>query len=127
MKDRLISANALKELIANHIYPVADAFNNRDYGMFWTGGIEKAIDDAPAVDAVEVVRCKDCRWQNTPMCWITYRQLLDDYDFCCGGIRREDDYEEPEINPCRGCEDYDGKGGCKSQGGCGERREDETD
>lgn len=34
-----------------------------------------------------------------------------------------DDYEEPEINPCRGCEDYDGKGGCISKGGCGERRE----
>ena len=27
--------------------------------------------------------------------------------------------EEPEINPCRGCLDYDGKGGCKSNGGCG--------
>ena len=38
-----------------------------------------------------VVRCKDCRWQNTPMCWIKYRKLLDDYDFCCGGIRREDE------------------------------------
>lgn len=38
--------------------------------------------------------------------------------------RIEDDYEEPEINPCRGCEDYDGKGGCLSCGGCGERRED---
>lgn len=37
-----------------------------------------------------VVRCKDCRWQNTPMCWITYRKLLDDYDFCCCGERRED-------------------------------------
>lgn len=42
-------------------------------------------------DYVEVVRCKDCRWQNTPMCWITYRKLLDDYDFCCGGLRREDE------------------------------------
>jgi hypothetical protein len=27
--------------------------------------------------------------------------------------------EEPEINPCRGCDDYDGRGGCKSHGGCG--------
>ena len=32
--------------------------------------------------------------------------------------------KEPEINPCRGCEDYDGKGGCLSHGGCGEGRED---
>lgn len=30
----------------------------------------------------------------------------------------EKDFIEPEINPCRGCEDYDGRGGCKSNGGC---------
>lgn len=59
---RLVDADALKELIANNVYPVQDAFNDRDYGMFWTGGIEKAIDDAPTIDAVEVVRCKNCKW-----------------------------------------------------------------
>ena len=30
--------------------------------------------------------------------------------------RREQD--EPEINPCRGCEDYEPNWGCKSNGGC---------
>lgn len=50
---RLVDADALKELIANNVYPVQDAFNDRDYGMFWTGGIEKAIDDAPTVDPVK--------------------------------------------------------------------------
>lgn len=35
-----------------------------------------------------------------------------------------EDLEEPEINPCRGCKDYDGQGGCKSNGGCGEMIED---
>lgn len=25
---------------------------------------------------------------------------------------------EPDINPCRGCDDYDGNGGCASEGGC---------
>ena len=58
---RLIDADALKQLIAEHVYPVQDAFNSRDYGMFWTVGIEKAIDEIPTVDAVAVVRCKDCR------------------------------------------------------------------
>ena len=24
-----------------------------------------------------------------------------------------------DINPCRGCEDYDARDGCKSNGGCG--------
>ena len=49
------------------------------------------LQDQSEGDWVKVVRCKDCRWQNTPMCWIAYRKLLDDYDFCCGGIRREDE------------------------------------
>lgn len=58
---RLIDAEALKELVASNVYPVADAFNSRDYGMFWTGGIEKAIDEMPSIDAVPVVRCRNCK------------------------------------------------------------------
>lgn len=44
----------------------------------------------------------------------------------CGAKMSRDEenkYEEPEINPCRRCEDYDGKGRCLSHGGCGEGRE----
>lgn len=46
---RLIDADTLKETIASNVYPVADAFNSRDYGMFWAGGIEKAIDEQPTI------------------------------------------------------------------------------
>ena len=49
------------------------------------------------------------------------------YTYCpkCGA-RMNDPLEEPEITPCRGCEDYDWNGNCKSHGGCGaERSEDE--
>lgn len=87
-------------------------------------------------DIVSVVRCKDCKYcsvdryadGNVPdyVC-IEMDCGVDAADFCSRGVRREDDYEEPDINPCRGCEDYDGKGGCLSHGGCGERKEDETD
>lgn len=59
---RLIDADALKNIIATNVYPLADYFNSRDYGMFWTGGIEKAIDEQPTIDAVEVIRCKDCKY-----------------------------------------------------------------
>lgn len=38
--------------------------------------------------------------------------------------RVETTQEESEINPCRGCEDYDGKGGCKSNGGCGAKMDE---
>ena len=46
-------------------------------------------------------------------------------NFCpnCGADMKTQ-FEEPEINPCRGCEDYDGKGGCKTKGGCADRRGD---
>lgn len=44
---RVIDADALKETIAKNVYVLSDAFNSRDYGMFWTGGIEKAIDEQP--------------------------------------------------------------------------------
>ena len=51
---RIIDADALKEKICNNVYPITDFFNSRDYGMFWTGGIEKAIDEAPTIEAEPV-------------------------------------------------------------------------
>ena len=89
--QRLIDADALKKLIANHVYPVADVFNSRDQGMFW-GGIEKAIDDAPTVDAVEVVRCKDCKKWETINCPFA-RDFVkwDGFKFCAWGEVREDE------------------------------------
>lgn len=56
---RLIDADALKEVICDNVYPVTDYFNSRDYGMFWTGGIEKAINEAPTIDAEPI---KHGRW-----------------------------------------------------------------
>lgn len=91
------------------------------------------IENAPTVDPVPVVvLCKDCKYyeeykNGDYRCWKMILDPAKPTDFCSMGERREDAYEEPEINPCRGCEDYDGKGGCMSKGGCGERREDETD
>lgn len=54
-------------------------------------------------------------------CGATYRDIGYDYHFCpsCGVKMDKGEWEEPEINPCRGCIDYDGQGGCKSNGGCG--------
>lgn len=49
---------------------------------------------APAVDAVEVVRCKDCEWWNRPGCAI---YIVDDTDkpkaedYCSFGVRRRSD------------------------------------
>lgn len=47
---RLIDADALKEKIAAEVYMVVDYFNSKDFGMFWTGGIEKIIDEQPEIE-----------------------------------------------------------------------------
>ena len=52
--------------------------------------IQKLIADAPTVDAVEVVRCKDCKWQNGTACpmfdWWT-PEGIDEF-FCRFGERK---------------------------------------
>lgn len=50
---RLVDADALTKTISEHVYPVTDYFNSRDYGMFWTGGIEKAINEQPTIIEAE--------------------------------------------------------------------------
>lgn len=65
---RLIDANALmQDLKEEHDYIMCDP----DVGnnMKWReavcfGRVRKAIENAPTVDAVKVVRCKDCKQYN---------------------------------------------------------------
>lgn len=48
---------------------------------------------APTVDAVEAVRCKDCKWRNVLRCYhkrSSMNDLVGDNDFCSWGERRED-------------------------------------
>ena len=48
-----------------------------------------AIKKAPAVDAVEVVRCRECRWIANPFCPL-YKHPTHSYDdFCSYGERKE--------------------------------------
>lgn len=81
-EKRLIDANALiKEAYAEGAYGYVDA---------------KQIADAPTVDAVEVVRCKDCiRRYDTdecPMCFLSegqYYEFTRDDGFCDRGERKD--------------------------------------
>lgn len=68
------------------------------------GGIKfipkEFIDDAPKVDAVEVVRCKDCEWCKTNYSWNgkeyrtcaiePYEPIRGADDFCSKGERKDD-------------------------------------
>ena len=48
------------------------------------------IDVQPTVDAVEVVRCKDCKYFNGNMKFCDYSCQVKENDFCSWGERRED-------------------------------------
>ena len=59
--------------------------------------LKRMIDDAPTIDAVPVVRCKDCKWAEygkdyEPYCnhWKSglYANIKDD-DFCSYGERKD--------------------------------------
>lgn len=48
----------------------------------------QAINHAPTIDAVEVVRCKDCIHYESMICGIT-DMVGDDDDYCSYGVRKE--------------------------------------
>ena len=93
-EKRLIDADVLRQTIESKIY--------------WGGvGLLEAIDDAPTVDAEEVVRCKDCKHCTVTAdgmiceCALPTKRMMDYYiygstvlakvgaeDFCSHGERR---------------------------------------
>ena len=91
-EKRLIDANALKREFST----IADR-SNLDY--IFIDVISDAIEDAPTVDAVEVVRCKDCKhyhWEQEPChgkiiryCDVLSREVWKEF-FCSYGERRTD-------------------------------------
>lgn len=112
---RLIDADALiDESLKEGAYGYVDTYQ---------------IANAPTVDAVKHghwlfyeepdgyyhSECSECgQWCDEDVF------LKDKWHFCpnCGTKMDKDEWQEPEINPCRGCNDYDSQGGCKSNGGC---------
>lgn len=52
--------------------------------------MREIIQNAPTVDAVPVVRCKDCKYYKDGLCFFTMRRhgLHDDW-YCADGERRE--------------------------------------
>ncbi|MGN0665606.1 MAG: hypothetical protein ACI4KF_03665 [Huintestinicola sp.] len=83
------------------IYEKLDAIGGCDATEPWSQGWDKAIDEAisivenaPAADAVEVVRCKDCKYYvNHDLCYCRNKKGLTDIvkpdDFCSYGERAE--------------------------------------
>ena len=84
---RLIDADALLERAVPHGWSTP----------LWVSDI--VIEDAPTVDAVEVVRCRDCEWYKTHYTWDgkerkvcgiePFEPIRQEEDYCSYGERRE--------------------------------------
>lgn len=92
---RLIDADALMDVIRQHAYLLATKQGSIGYGMFMLG-IQQAVDGQPTIDAIPIVRCRDCKHRGTNECIFHIKgepadeELLKklDNDFCSYGERR---------------------------------------
>ena len=87
---RLIDADALKTKAIK-----CETFNMYDAPVFLKTVGTKEIDRAPTIDAVPVVRCKDCKWLYSEMgnyCCRSHRGLVRicENSFCSYGERKDE-------------------------------------
>lgn len=103
---RLVDADALKairfhDLPYSQIVP-ADCDTDEKvyaYKLGWNDAIDAIVESAPTVDAVEVVRCKDCKkyipCQKLPIGTSKWCDLFDratcEMNYCGWGERRTDE------------------------------------
>lgn len=91
---------------ADYALSALGIFNDREHGNeHFLNGIETAreiIEQAPAIDAVHVIRCKDCEFWNYKDCVVDgncYCDMLERYTlenfYCAAGKRREADADTP--------------------------------
>ena len=89
---RLIDADALKDSLQKIVESNAEVIPQEHFGrvletVFY---INRLIDGQPAIDAVEVVRCRDCSNYINGVCMQTGSVVWGD-DYCSTGERRNDD------------------------------------
>ena len=94
-EKRLIDANALKQM-----FDEREADDVELYGgvhiveCFPADEAKEIVDKMPTVDAVEVIRCKNCKHRYTlssgmSFCKKIFQMRAKDDDFCSYGERRE--------------------------------------
>ena len=69
------------------------ANKDRHYDVYkkgWNDALQAAYDNAPTIDAVEVVRCRDCKWHMDKFCNNFNVIGFDNDDFCSMGERKSD-------------------------------------
>lgn len=93
--DRQAAIDALDVLCEEHRYRIPGKRETySQYNEAWQDALDRAegaIFNLPSVDAVNVVRCKDCKWFNDIGCAI---RIVDDSDkptendYCSFGVRK---------------------------------------
>ena len=90
MKQRLIDAYALARAMYHKSFEVDDGRNVWNSGLWIRYKIfEEAIRDAPTIDAVPVIRCKDCVYFSGDGFYCEYDMLVQSYDYCSKGKKKE--------------------------------------
>ena len=91
---RLFDADKRIAEIKNQYCTGCDNYDGGRCRACWVDDAICLIDDAPTVDAVEVVRCLDCKyWDVRPingLCWKLSR-VMEDTSFCSYGERQDGD------------------------------------
>ena len=85
---RLIDADAIKNGKFHGIEdwtPVEQA----SWQWGWNDAIDAIINGTPTVDAVEVVRCKDCTHYHGVSCYVNEIEMGEN-DFCSWGERKDE-------------------------------------
>ena len=90
---RLIDANALEAAITVDYYEHFTQCHDTDQ-IALIDMVRDDIGNAPTVDAVPVVRCKDCKYWTMGYCnhfaYYDYEPMTNEDDFCSYGERRTD-------------------------------------
>lgn len=84
---RLIDADELKDRLKEYCI---DGDTNAEY-WYSIMGIDDCINNAPTIDAVEIVRCKDCYYFTSgKYCGLNTGEATNEDDYCSYGARREE-------------------------------------
>ena len=123
-KDRPVNDLISRKQAIKAIEDLQDCYNGFS-DTYDKACIIGVLEELPSVDQtgrwlwVDGVRCSRCNYK-------LQTTGLPSYCPNCGASM-VNKFEEPEINPCQGCADYDGQGGCISKGGCGARMVNENE
>ena len=99
---RLIDANALSDELSTLTITITGLRAGKgilhEYMTEYRKSVLRIVDDAPTIDAVPVVRCKDCKYYDRDECQNPYIFMSDEAhlytqpdDFCSYGERKENE------------------------------------